>query len=472
MITAILTLLLGLLVIGVIIVINGYFVAQEFAYMSVDRNQLRARADAGDKKAVRALAITDRTSFMLSGAQLGITITGLLVGFVAEPLVGQSLGVLLGGVGVPTAVSIGVGTGLALAISTIVQMIFGELFPKNYTIAAPMKSSLALARSTSIYLLVAGWLIKFFDVSSNALLRLLRIEPVEDIDSSATAEDLEHIVNNSRESGDLGDSTFLVLDRLLDFPGQNVGHAMIPRSRADAISPETTLVEVRDLMVTAHTRYPVIDEDHVPVGVVHLIDVLDAELPDTTPVTELMREAVVVPELMVLPDVVDELQQRREKLGCVIDEYGGFIGIITLEDMAEEILGDVTDEHDPPQSEEITATREGEWLVDGDTPIDEVERAVGHDLPEGDFETISGLVLSHAGGLVDAGEILDIELAAEPEDFIDSGDAPVRILRIHIEDVERNVPASVRLQLFENYPSQEGVLDSGPSADHQAKEGR
>ncbi|AGF73824.1 hemolysin family protein [Corynebacterium halotolerans] len=472
MTAAVLTLLLGLAVIGLIIVANGYFVAQEFAYMSVDRTQLRARADTGDKKAVRALAITNRTSFMLSGAQLGITVTGLLVGFVAEPLVGESLGVLLGGAGVPMAVSVGVGTVLALAISTIVQMIFGELFPKNYTIAAPMKSSLALARSTSIYLTAFGWLITFFDVSSNAFLRLLRIEPVEDVDSSATAEDLEHIVNTSRNSGALDDSTFLVLDRLLDFPGQAVGHAMIPRSRADVIAPETTVGEARELMTTAHTRYPVIDDEHVPVGVVHLIDVLGTELPDTAPVTGLMREAVVIPELMVLPDVVDELQKRTEKLACVIDEYGGFIGIITLEDLAEEILGDVTDEHDLSQSEEITTVRQDEWLVDGDTPIDEVERAIGHDLPEGDFETISGLVLAHAGGLVDIGEVHDIELDAEPEDFVEVDEAPVRILRIRIQEVEHNVPGSVYLKLIENYPSQGGGTDSAHPTDHHTEEGR
>ncbi|QGU06115.1 Magnesium and cobalt efflux protein CorC [Corynebacterium occultum] len=455
MMTAVITLLLGLLVIGLIIVLNGFFVAQEFAYMSVDRTQLRARADTGDPKAVRALAITEKTSFMLSGAQLGITVTGLLVGFIAEPLVGESLGVLLGGVGVSTAVAVGVGTILALGLSTIVQMIFGELFPKNYTIAAPLKSALALAPSTSVYLKLTGWMIRFFDLSSNALLRLLRIEPVEDIDSSATTEDLGHIVTTSRESGELSAHTYLVLDRLLDFPGHDVGHAMIPRSRADAVSPETTIAEARDLMANAHTRYPVIDEEHEPIGVIHLIDLLDTEVPEDASVTELMREAVVVSEFMGLPDVVDELRERNEKLGCVIDEYGGFIGIITLEDLAEEILGDVSDEHDLSQTEEITLTREDEWLVDGDTPLDEVARAVGHDLPEGDFETISGLLFSHSGGLVEAGEIHEIELAAEPEDFIEAGESPRRILRIRIEEIERNVPTSVRIQLIEILPSEE-----------------
>lgn len=449
MTSAILLLLLGLLVIAVIIVANGYFVAQEFAYMSVDRTELRARADQGDEKARAALSITRRTSFMLSGAQLGITVTGLLVGFVAEPLVGEAIGELLGGTGISVAVSVAIGTTAALALSTIVQMIFGELFPKNYTIAAPMKSSLALAKSTKIYLLIFGPLIKFFDASSNALLKAVKIEPVEDIDSTATAEDLGHIVASSKESGDLDDHTFLVLDRLLDFPDHDVEHAMIPRSRTDVVEPDTSVDDVRRMMATQHTRYPVIDDEHSPVGVVHLIDVLDPEVDGSAPVKSIMRDAIVLTELMSLPDAVTALQEAGEKLACVIDEYGGFIGIITVEDLAEEILGDVTDEHDQPESEDITITDEDEWLVEGDTPIDEIERAIGHELPEGDFETVSGLILSHAGALVEEGEVHEIPLEAEPEDYVEGEDAPTRQLRVEIREIERNVPAKVHLELVE-----------------------
>ncbi len=154
-----------------ITVVTGYFVAQEFAYMSVDRSRLKARAAGGDPAADRALKVTGRTSFMLSGAQLGITVTGLLVGYVAEPLIGQSLGTLLGGVGVPTAVGIAVGTVLALVVSTGVQMVFGELFPKNLAIARPEPVARWLATSTLVYLKLAGWLIWFFDQSSNLLLQ-------------------------------------------------------------------------------------------------------------------------------------------------------------------------------------------------------------------------------------------------------------------------------------------------------------
>lgn len=451
MLSAIVMILAGFIVIGLIIVANAYFVAQEFSFMSVDRTQLRSMAAEGDKSAQRALDITKQTSFMLSGAQLGITITGLLIGYVAEPLVGQGLGVLLGGVGIPTGVSVAIGTIAALFISTVATMLFAELFPKNYTIAAPMKTALRLAASTQWYLRIFGWLIRFFEYSSNAILKLFRIEPVEDVDSSATADDLESIVDSSHETGVLDEDTYMVLDRLLDFPEHDVEHAMIPRSRVDVIDPGTTLGEVRELMSENHTRYPVIDDEHNPIGVVHLFDVLGSDLPPATSATTIMREPLVVPELMPLPDVVDELRGEEQKLACVIDEYGGFVGIVTMEDLAEEILGDVTDEHDIEETEEITEQDESHWLVDGDTPLDEIERAIGHDLPEGDFETIAGLLIAHAGALPEVGEVHTIALEAEPDDWVDQDEAPTRSIRMRVDDVDRHVPSALAIELIEDY---------------------
>jgi len=256
---SILLLLLGVAIILLIIAINGYFVAQEFAYMSVNRNRLASKARDGDAAAERALKVTKQTSFMLSGAQLGITMTGLLVGYVAEPLVGSALGEILGNAGVSQSVSIMVGTVGVLAVATVVQMLFGELYPKNLAIANAEPMARWMARSTLIYLKVFGWLIAFFDKSANLLLRLVRIEPIHDLDSSATAEDLERIVADSRESGDLPLELSILLDRILDFPDQDVEHAMIPRGRVDTVDPNMTVAELRAIMARAHTRYPVLD---------------------------------------------------------------------------------------------------------------------------------------------------------------------------------------------------------------------
>ena len=449
---AVLTLLAGLLVIASIIAANGYFVAQEFAFMAVDRSRLRAAADAGDARARRALDITSRTSFLLSGAQLGITVTGLLIGYVAEPLVGGALGTILGGVGVPVGVSVAVGTVLALAISTVVQMIVGELFPKNWTIAAPTRAALALAGSTRVYLTLMGWLIRGFDLAANALLRLIGVEPVQDVDDSATPEDLGHILESSRESGEISDAQYLALDRVLDFPDQHVGHAMIPRSRSDVVHPATTVGEVRALMSTQHTRYPVIDEEHTPIGVVHMLDLLRAAAADDEPVTTIMREPLVLPELMPLPEATRQLLEHGERLACVIDEYGGFEGLLTVEDLAEEILGDLADEHDEPERDEIVRGADGRWLVDGDVHVDEVQRAIALDLPEGEYETLSGLLIAHAGGFVEEGDVHTIELPALTEDLLDDEEPPTRTLRLTVEQVDRHVPSQVRVEVVEEQP--------------------
>ncbi|MEO9331779.1 hemolysin family protein [Pseudomonas guguanensis] len=455
MIEPTLTLLFGSLVILAIIAANGYFVAQEFAYMAVDRTRLAVLAADGDASAKRALEVTKRSSFMLSGAQLGITVTGLMVGFVAEPLVGQSLGVLLGGVGIPSGVGVTVGTLLALVVATIIQMIFGELYPKNLAIANADPLARGLARSTLIYLTVFGWLIGFFDKSANLFLRLLRIEPVHDLDVSVSADDLPRIISDSRDSGDLPVELSLMLDRILDFPQQDVEHAMIPRSQVDWLTPETTLLKLRELMASGHTRYPVIHED-TPVGVVHLTDVLLRLLAGDTEdtVESVMRPATVMPTLMALPDALAELIQTNNQLACVIDEYGSFVGVLTLEDLAEEIVGEITDEHDEDNADPLMPGGDGIWIMDGDVHLDEVERALGYDLPREEVETIAGLLIAELGALPSEGDIVTITLPDDPSELV--SDLPVeRQLVIEVLRVERYVPTQVRVTLVETIKQEE-----------------
>ncbi len=453
--TPVLSLLLGVLVVLAITAVTAYFVAQEFAYMTVDRSRLAARAESGDATAQRALAVTRRTSFVLSGAQLGITVTGLLVGYVAEPLIGDALGEMLGGVGVPTGVGVVIGTVLALVASTIIQMLFGELFPKNLAIARPEPTALRLAGSTTAYLTVFGWLIAVFDKASNALLRALRIEPVHDVEHSATARDLEHIVADSRESGDLPDELSVLLDRILDFPQHDVEHAMIPRSRVGTVRPDATVADVRRLMATGHSRYPVVDETDQAIGVVQLTDLLRSDLPDDAPVTDLMRPVTVLPTLMALPDALAELTGSHHRIACVVDEYGGFAGVLTLEDLAEELVGEITDEHDPEQPVTVAAEDDGAWVMGGDVHLDEAERAIGHDLPRGDYETVSGLLIAHHGTLPRAGDTVDVELPLDPADLV--RDEPVtRRVVVDVLSVERHVPNLVRVRLVESCAADPG----------------
>lgn len=449
MIEPVFTLLIGILIIAAMIAANGYFVAQEFAYMAVDRTRLAARAAEGDEASRRALQVTKRTSFMLSGAQLGITVTGLLVGFVAEPFVGRSLGTLLGGVGVSTEVGVTVATILTLLVATVVQMIFGELYPKNLAIANAEPLARGLARSTLAYLSVFGWLISFFDKAANLFLRALRIEPVHDLDVSASADDLPHIISDSRESGDLPHELSLMMDRILDFPQRDVEHAMIPRAQVDWIGSDMTLGELRERMATGHSRYPVVDDD-TPVGVVHLTDVLvrlaAAESTDT--VAAVMQPAMVIPTLMSLPDALTQLLRSHTQMACVINEYGGFAGILTLEDLAEEVVGEITDEHDIEVSGTVVVADADSWVMDGDVHLDEVERAIGHSLPRTEVETIAGLLIEERGALPGREDVVTLDLPVDPSELV--ADVPVlRQLVIRVLEVERYIPTKLHLRLVE-----------------------
>ena len=439
-----LNLLAGIVVVGVITAATGYFVAQEFSYMAVDRSVLKARADNGDAGASRALRVTRRTSFMLSGAQLGITVTALLVGYVAEPLIGQSVGKILGGVNIPAGVAIGIGAVIALGFSTIVQMIFGELFPKNLSIARSEPVAIALSRSTRIYLATFGWLIAFFDASSNALLRLFRIEPVHDLEHSASARDLEHIVEESRDSGQIPDELFSLLDRILDFPDQNVRHAMVSRTKADTVSVNETIADVRKLMSQGHSRYPVLAANGEDVlGVVHLLDLLTHDHNENASVRTIMRPALMVSSVMSLPEALEALTATDNQIACVVDEYGGFTGVLTVEDLAEEIVGEITDEYDSP---EVTHHHDGAgWVMRGDTHIDEVERAISEILPEGKYETIAGLMVSAKGGFPAVDEVIWVELPLAPDDLISSKVLPRRRIGIQALEIDRHVPSLVRV---------------------------
>ena len=459
--SAVLSLLTGLVVILLITAATAFFVAQEFAYMAVDRSRLGARASAGDAVAQRALSITKRTSFMLSGAQLGITVTGLLVGYVAEPLVGRAAGEMFGWAGVPEGTGILIGTVLALALSTVVQMIFGELVPKNLAIARPEPVARTLAMPTTIYLRLTGWLVWIFDQSSNLLLKVLGIEPVHDVEHSASPRDLEHIVAESRRSGDLPEELSTLLDRILDFPDRDVEHAMIPRSRVGVVHADDTLTQVRELMAVEHSRYPVLDDDEQILGVVHLADILSTTAGEDTPARTLARPSVILPTVMLLPDALEELNATGNQLACVVDEYGGLAGVLTLEDLAEEFVGEITDEHDPDRPPEAVEEDDGTWVLDGDVHVDEIVRAIGHRLPEGDFETVSGLLIATHGALPEAGEVIVVPI--EPESVLESEDEQLE-LHAEVLEVDRHVPSLLRLTLAPATPA-------GPETDAEDEQG-
>lgn len=449
MTSTVLSVAFGALVVFLITLTTGYFVAQEFGYVAVDRSRIRSRATAGDTTAQRILNITNRTSFLLSGAQLGITVTTLLVGYVAEPMIGQGIGELLDTAGVPAGAGLAFGTGVALLFSTVIQMVFGELFAKNLAIARSEPVARRLALSTSIYLKLFGPIIWLFDQAAIRLLELVGITPVEDVQHAATPRDLESIIAESRQSGDLPAELSTLLDRTLDFHERTAGHAMIPRPEVTTVEEGEPVSRVMELMASGHSRFPVLGDgvDDI-VGVVCLRDVLalgDRDLSGIH-VSEVARATVMVPVSLPLPAVLDQLRERDEQFACVVDEYGGLAGVITTEDLAEELVGEIADEHTPEEESPATLEGKGSYLIPGALHIDEVERLIEHELPEGDYETIGGLVIHELHRLPQVGDSVDLCLprpAGAPEE------EPDMALSMTVNTVQRHVPHTVELRLYE-----------------------
>jgi CBS domain containing-hemolysin-like protein len=441
--STLLEILLGVLVVFVVTAFTGYFVAQEFGYMTVDRSRLRAAAAAGDTGAARALDITGRTSFMLSGAQLGITVTGLIVGYLAEPLIGEGLAELLGVAGVPTAVGVAAGTVLALLFATAVQMVAGELFSKNLAIARPEPVARRLATSTAWYLRLLGPVVKIFDTASNALLRAVRIEPVHDVEHAATPRDLEAIIDESRASGDLPAELSTLLDRVLDFADRPARAAMIPHPRVATAPADEPLFELVARMADGHSRYPVVgrDPDDV-VGMICLRDVLAMSEADLLGLRarDVARPALLLPESLPLPEVLDRLRAAGDALACVVDEYGGLAGVITIEDVAEELVGEIGDEHDAAAAPE-PLRRDGGWVVSGSILVDEAERLLERDLPRGGYTTIGGLVMAELGRMPEPGDAITVAVPTQP------GDEPeTSALTVTVRAVQRRVPERLELR--------------------------
>src|SRR6478752_5313657 len=345
----------GLVLVVLLTLATGYFVAQEFAYVSVDRNRLRQLADEGDVAARRALDITGRLSFTLSGAQFGITVTALLVGYAGEPLIGVALADLLGFTDLPYAARLTIAVALVLVFSTVLQMVVGELAPKNLAIARPIPLARALSRSTVAYLAVAGPVIRLFDAASNRLLRAVGIEPVEELSPGATTEDLEHVIDESRKGGALDEELSLLLERGLAYRALTAEQAMTPRVAVDTAPATATLEDLVTLLRTSpHSRFPVVAEDvDDVVGVVGLAELLDTPRPRWGSVTvqDACSAAVVVPGSLSLPAALEQLRASRRQLAVVVDEFGGFDGVLTLEDIAEEVVGDIFDEGDEREPE-------------------------------------------------------------------------------------------------------------------------
>ncbi|GJF25425.1 hemolysin family protein [Streptomyces sp. HO565] len=428
---------LGVLAVFVLTAGTGYFVAQEFAYVSADRLALAREAEAGDKKAARALKVLERLSFMLSGAQLGITVTGLVVGFIAEPSVSALLRPVLSGVGIPDGAITGISVVLAFVLATVVQMVLGELAPKNLAIAVPERLAKALAGSTLGYLKVVGPVVRVFDGAANKLLRGVGIEPVEELHHGATLEELGHLIGESHEQGQLPRGTAELLDHALEFSERTLHEVMVPRADAVFVRKDATTAEAISLIGRhGHSNYPVLgDHPDDVAGVLGVRELmrLPTERITVTTAGAAARRPLLLPDTLPLPDAVARMRDHDDEFAVVLDEHGGVAGVVTYEDIAEELVGDIADESDTVT--EVAVADGAGWLVDAGRRLDEVAEVTGIELPEeDDYDTVAGLIVDRLGRFPAIGDRLTVELPAGGSAVID------------VRTLDRHVPERIRIE--------------------------
>jgi CBS domain containing-hemolysin-like protein len=398
---------LGLLATLLLILATGYFVAVEFALVAVDRSRVDRDAAAGSRRAQATGAALRRLSFHLSGAQLGITVTSLIVGFIAEPAVGDAIEPLVGRV-VSDGSTHTVSVIVALTLATLVSMVVGELIPKSLAIAKPRPVAYALAPPMTLIGRIFGPLISFLNGAANWTVRRFGIEPQEELTSVRSLEELELLIRSSGEEGTLEPKALRLLTRSMRFGDKDAADALVPRRSVVSVSIDDTVATLAERAVaTGHSRFPVVGVDLDDArGVVHVKDLYRIGYDEraATPVTELMQAPFVVPETRPLADLLVDLRGRGVHLAIVVDEHGGTAGIITLEDVLEELVGDIDDEHDPPTPRLTGLLRPGEWRLDGSLHPDEVYDASGFRMPEGDYETFAGFVLDQLGHIPEVGE--------------------------------------------------------------------
>ena len=392
----------------VMLLANAIFVAAEFALVTIDRTKVSEAAERGDSTAKGILAALKSLSTQLSGAQLGITVTSLIVGYLAEPSLATLLRGPLAGLGLSDAAAAGIAVTAALFVATVLQMVLGELVPKNLAIARPWPVAVAVTPAQRGFTKVAGWLISFLNGNANWIVRRLGIEPREELESARAPQELRSLVRRSAALGTLPRPTAALLDRSLAFGERSAGDVMTPRVRVQFIREDASVAEV--LRLARHTglsRFPATGEggpDDIT-GVVELRQILRVprDLRADTTVGEIAGEPLFVPEAMELDTLLHQLRAAGGNLAMVIDEYGGTAGIVTLEDLVEELVGEVEDEHDPPLAR-VRRTRDGGYVVSGLLRPDEV-RTLGVPVPDDDdYDTIAGFLADRLDRLPEHGD--------------------------------------------------------------------
>ncbi|RII13934.1 Magnesium and cobalt efflux protein CorC [Streptomyces sp. YIM 130001] len=408
-----------LLLLGVAVLLCltcGAFVAAEFSLTTVERSDLERAAERGDRGAASALKAVRSLTFQLSGAQLGITVTNLVVGMLSEPSIAKLIAGPLRSAGVPASATSTIALVIGTALSTVFLMVVGELVPKNWAISSPLAVARRVATPQRWFSAAFKPFITHLNNTANRSVRRFGMEPAEELASARSPQELVALARHSAQSGALEADTAELFVRTLNLADLTAENVMTPRVQVMALDVRATAEDVASATrATGLSRFPVYRSSlDAVVGVAHIKDVLavPADRRARHPVSELMREPLLVPETLTVDRLLDRLSGRRT-MAVVIDEYGGTAGVATLEDIVEEVVGEVRDEHDPHETPDLAPAGEDAdgrrlYSADGSARTDQL-RKIGLRAPEGPYETLAGLVASELGQIPKEGDTLQVD---------------------------------------------------------------
>ncbi|GGO54182.1 membrane protein [Streptomyces daqingensis] len=394
----------------------GAFVAAEFSLTTVERADLERAVQNGERGAQSAMQAVKSLTFQLSGAQLGITVTNLVVGMLAEPSIARLITGPLETIGVPASAASSAALVIGTALSTVVLMVVGELVPKNWAISRPMPIAKAVATPQRLFSAAFRPLIRHLNNTANRMLHLMGLEPTEELASARSPRELVALARHSAKEGALEPDTADLFVRTLHLAELTAENVMTPRVQVTFLDVQANAEDVANATrATGLSRFPVVRGSlDTVVGIVRIKDVLavPAEERMRYPVTELMREPLLVPESLTVDRLLDRMPGGDRSIAVVIDEYGGTAGVVTLEDIIEEVVGEVRDEHDPQEPPDLAPAGtdvDGRRIFDADgaTRTDQLA-AIGMRAPEGPYETLAGLVATELGRIPLRGDTADV----------------------------------------------------------------
>ena len=399
--------------VGLLLTIGtGLLVASEFALVNLDRADLESRQKAGETRLSLTISALRITSTHLSSAQLGITLTTLLTGYTMEPAISNLLAPVFDAWGIPSGVARPLAAVIGVSIATVFSMILGELVPKNFALAIPRQTAKLVMPFQVAFTTVFRPAVVVLNGSANGVLRAAGIEPKEELSGARTAEELSSLVRRSASAGVLEEDTASLLDRSLTFARLSAADVMTPRPSIHALAADDSAEDVIQLARrTGHSRFPVYGEDMDDItGIVHLKAAVGVprERRSDVPAAALATEPLRFPEAVHLDTLVAELRARGYQMAVVVDEYGGTAGVVTLEDLVEEIVGEVLDEHDRRRAGIVRV--DDTVIFPGELRPDEVRDRTGIRIPEGDvYDTVGGYIMSVLERIPVAGDTIEIE---------------------------------------------------------------